>query len=119
MKNLIELTIKFPESETQTMILEKGSEAYKQMIDWAEINEGVTSEKPYLNEKLMLWALRGILSTNQWEEIDWLVNLHDECEQYPHVDEDGLKDIMFETIEKADQFIRNQVWQAIMENINA
>ena len=50
MKNLIELTITFPESETQTMILEKGSEAYKQMIDYAEINEGVTSEKPYLNE---------------------------------------------------------------------
>ena len=50
MKNLIELTITFPESETQTMILEKGSEAYKQMIDYAEINEGTTSEKPHLNE---------------------------------------------------------------------
>ena len=121
MNHLIELTITFPESETQIMILEKGSEAYNQMIDYAEINEGVTSEceKVLYNEKLMLWALRGILSTNRWEEIDWLVNLHDECEQYPHVGEDGLKDIMFETIEKSDQFIRNQVWQAIMENINA
>lgn len=50
MKELIQLTITFPVSETQIMILEKGSEAYKQMIDYAEINEGVTSEKPYLNE---------------------------------------------------------------------
>jgi len=49
MKNLIELTITFPESETQTMILEKGSEAYKQMIDYAEINEGTISEKPHVN----------------------------------------------------------------------
>jgi len=49
MKNLIQLTITFPESETQTMILEKGSEAYKQMIDYAQINEGVTSEKPHIN----------------------------------------------------------------------
>ena len=49
MKNLIKLTITFPESETQTMILEKGSEAYNQMLAYAEINEGVTSEKPYLN----------------------------------------------------------------------
>ena len=49
MKHLIQLTITFPESETQTMILEKGSEAYKQMIDYAEINEGVTSEKPHVN----------------------------------------------------------------------
>ena len=49
MKNLIQLTITFPESETQIMILEKGSEAYKQMIDYAEINEGVTSEKPQFN----------------------------------------------------------------------
>ena len=48
MNKLIELTITFPESETQTMILEKGSEAYKQMIDYAEINEGVTSEKPHV-----------------------------------------------------------------------
>jgi hypothetical protein len=49
MKNLIQLTITYPESETETMILEKGSEAYKQMIDFAEINEGVTSEKPHVN----------------------------------------------------------------------
>ena len=49
MKNLIELTITFPESETQIMILEKGSEAYNQMLDYAEINEGVTSEKPHVN----------------------------------------------------------------------
>ena len=49
MKNLIELTITFPESETQNMILEKGSEAYKQMLDYAEINEGTTSEKPHVN----------------------------------------------------------------------
>lgn len=49
MKNLIQLTITFPESETQNMILEKGSEAYKQMLDYAEINEGVTSEKPHVN----------------------------------------------------------------------
>ena len=49
MKHLVQLTITFPESETQNMILEKGSEAYKQMIDYAEINEGVTSEKPHVN----------------------------------------------------------------------
>ena len=49
MKNLIKLTITFPESETQTMILEKESEAYKQMIDYAEINGSVTSEKPHVN----------------------------------------------------------------------
>ena len=49
MKNLIQLTITYPESETETMILEKGSEAHKQMIDYAEINEGVTSEKPHVN----------------------------------------------------------------------
>ena len=49
MNKLIELTITFPESETQTMILEKGSEAYKQMIDYSEINEGVTSETPHVN----------------------------------------------------------------------
>jgi len=35
MSKLIELTITFPESKTQIMILEKGSEAYKQMIDYA------------------------------------------------------------------------------------
>ena len=49
MKNLRELTITFPESETQVMILEKGSDAYKQMLDYAEINEGETSEKPHVN----------------------------------------------------------------------
>ena len=49
MNHLIELTITFPESETQIMILEKGSEAYNQMIDYAEINEGTTSEKPHVN----------------------------------------------------------------------
>jgi hypothetical protein len=49
MKELVELTITFPESETQNMILEKNSEAYKQMIDYAEINEGTTSEKPHVN----------------------------------------------------------------------
>jgi len=76
-------------------------------------------EETKIDEKIMLWTLRGILSTNRWEEIDWLVNLHDECKQYPHEDEDGLKDLMFESVEKADPFIRNQVWQAIMENINA
>lgn len=49
MKNLIQLTITFPESETQNMILEKGSEAYNQMLAYAEINEGVVSEKPHVN----------------------------------------------------------------------
>jgi len=68
MKNLIQITITFPESETQTMILEKGSDVYKQMIDWAETNEGVTSEKPYLNEidhSIICVALQHYIDENE------------------------------------------------------
>ncbi len=68
MRNLIELTITFPESETQIMILEKGSEAYKQMLDYAEINEGSTSEKPYLNEidhSIICVALQHYIDENE------------------------------------------------------
>ena len=119
MNKLVELTIDYYDGNTETMVVTKESNAYMTMLEYAKQNDYAIDEKPYFDEKIMPWALRGILSTNQWEEIDWLVNLHDECKQYPHVDEDGLKDIMFECIEKADQFIRNQVWQAIMENINA
>ena len=68
MKNLIQLTIKFPESETQTMILEKESEAYKQMLDYAEINEGEISEKPYLNDidhSIICVALQHYIDENE------------------------------------------------------
>ena len=84
----------------------------------------------------MLWALRGILSTNRWEEIDILVDEYELVKQSlrednidaheshgldidPTPSDSEIKDALFCNIDASIEDYRNQVWQAIMENINA
>ena len=92
--------------------------------------------KVLYNEKLMKWALRGILSTNQWEEIDILADEYDLVKQTLRADnidaheshgldidptpyDSEIKDVIFCNIDASNEDFRNQVWQAIMEFINA
>jgi len=136
MKDLITLTITYDDNKREAMVLSKNSEAHRAMRAYAKQNDYAIDEKPYYDEKLMLWALRGILSTNRWEEIDILVDEYEIVKQAlrsdnldaheshgldidPTPSDSEIKDAIFSNIEASDGDYRNQVWQAIMENINA
>ena len=121
--NLVKLTIKFPEGDNQVMVLEKDSEAYKHMLIYAETNEGETSEKPHLDEKLMAWVLRGFLSTNTWEDIDSLYDAYPERRDDLSVDDykpsrDEVLDKVFEYFtEDAEEGERRKLWEEINKHI--
>ena len=131
MKNLIQLTIKFPESETQTMIMEKESEAYKQMLAYAEQNDYPIAEENYHDEKLMAWVLRGFLSINTWENIDSLVEQYDlQCDELrarnlddyhgddPTPSRDEVLDKVFQYFtEDAEEGERRKLWEEINKYI--
>ena len=139
MKDLVQLTIDYGDGhykDIESMIVTKESNAYATMLAYAEQNDYAIDEKPYYDEKLMLWVLRGILSTNQWEEIDILVDEYEIVKQAlrsdnldahkshgldidPTPSDSEIMDAIFSGIEASDGDYRNQVWQAIMEFINA
>tara|TARA_R110002020_G_scaffold292426_1_gene507854 strand:+ start:253 stop:663 length:411 start_codon:yes stop_codon:yes gene_type:complete len=136
MKHLVQLTIDYYNGNTETMVVTKESNAYMTMLEYAKQNDYAIDEKPYYDEKLMLWALRGILSTNRWEEIDILVDEYEIVKQTlrsdnldaheshgldidPTPSDSEIKDALFCNIDASIEDYRNQVWQAIMENINA
>ena len=136
MKDLVQLTIDYYDGNTETMVVTKESNAYMTMLDYAKQNDYAIDEKPYYDDKLMLWALRGILSTNRWEEIDILVDEYELVKQTlrednidaheshgldidPTPSDSEIKDALFCNIDASIEDYRNQVWQAIMENINA
>jgi len=80
MNDLVKLTIDYGDGhykEIETMVVTKESNAYATMLAYAEQNEYAIAEEPYYNEKHMQWVLRGILSTNAWENIDELVEQYD------------------------------------------
>jgi len=80
MNDLVKLTIDYGDGhykEIETMVVTKESNAYATMLAYAEQNEYAIAEEPYYNEKQMQWVLRGILSTNAWEDIDELVEQYD------------------------------------------
>ncbi len=135
MKDLVQLTIDYYDGNTETMVVTKESNAYITMLEYAKQNDYAIDEKPYYDDKLMLWALRGILSTNQWEEIDILVDEYEIVKQTLRADnidaheshgldidptpsDSEIKDALFCNIDASIEDYRNQVWQA-MENINA
>ena len=136
MKDLVQLTIDYYDGKTEVMVVTKESNAYMTMLEYAKQNDYAIDEKPYYDEKLMLWALRGILSTNRWEEIDILVDEYEIVKQAlrsdnldaheshgldidPTPSDSEIKDALFCNIDASIEDYRNQVWQAIMENINA
>lgn len=78
--NLVELTIDYGDGhykDIEKMVVTKESNAYMTMLEYAEQNDYAIAEEPYYNEKQMQWVLRGILSTNAWEDIDELVEQYD------------------------------------------
>jgi len=80
MNDLVKLTIDYGDGhykEIETMVVTKESNAYATMLAYAEQNDYAIAEEPYYNEKQMQWVLRGILSTNAWEDIDELVEQYD------------------------------------------
>jgi len=80
MNDLVQLTIDYGDGhykEIETMVVTKESNAYATMLAYAEQNDYAIAEEPYYNEKHMQWVLRGILSTNAWENIDELVEQYD------------------------------------------
>jgi hypothetical protein len=80
MNDLVQLTIDYGDGhykEIETMVVTKESNAYATMLAYAEQNDYAIAEEPYYNEKHMQWVLRGILSTNAWEDIDGLVEQYD------------------------------------------
>ena len=136
MKDLVQLPIDYYDGNTETMVVTKESNAYITMLEYAKQNDYAIDEKPYYDDKLMLWALRGILSTNRWEEIDILVDEYELVKQTlrsdnldaheshgldidPTPSDSEIKDALFCNIDASIEDYRNQVWQAIMENINA
>jgi len=80
MNDLVKLTIDYGDGhykEIETMVVTKESNAYATMLAYAEQNDYAIAEELYYNEKHMNWVLRGILSTNAWENIDELVEQYD------------------------------------------
>lgn len=136
MKDLVQLTIDYYDGNTENMVVTKESNAYMTMLEYAKQNDYAIDEKPYYDDKLMLWALSGILSTNRWEEIDILVDEYELVKQTlrsdnldahkshgldidPTPSDSEVKDALFCNIDASIEDYRNQIWQAIMENINA
>lgn len=85
MNDLVQLIIDYGDGHEEAMVVTKESNAYATMLAYAEQNDYAIAEEPYYNEKHMAWVLRGILSTNAWENIDELV------EQY-NLQSDALRE---------------------------
>ena len=134
MNDLVKLTIDYGDGhykEIETMVVTKESNAYATMLAYAEQNEYAIAEEPYYNEKHMQWVLRGILSTNAWENIDELVeqydlqrdelrerNLDDYRGDDPTPSKDEVLDSLFKYFtEDAEEGERHKLWNAINQYI--
>jgi len=102
------------------------------MQQWyAKQNDYAIDEKPYYDEKLMQWVLRGFLSTNTWENIDELVeqynlqsdalrerNLDDYRGDDPTPSGDEILDKVFEYFtEDTEEGERHKLWDEINQYI--
>jgi hypothetical protein len=134
MNDLVQLTIDYGDGhykEIETMVVTKESNAYATMLAYAEQNDYAIAEEPYYNEKHMQWVLRGILSTNAWENIDELVeqydlqrdelkerNLDDYRGDDPTPSRDEVLDKVFEYFtEDAKEGERRKLWEEINQYI--
>ena len=134
MNDLVKLTIDYGDGhykEIETMVVTKESNAYATMLAYAEQNDYAIAEEPYYNEKQMQWVLRGILSTNAWEDIDELVeqydlqrdelrerNLDDYRGDDPTPSRDEVLDSLFKYFtEDAKEGERHKLWNAINQYI--
>jgi hypothetical protein len=125
MNDLVKLTIDYGDGhykEIETMVVTKESNAYATMLAYAEQNDYAIAEEPYYNEKHMQWVLRGILSTNAWEQIDSLYDAYlERCDLI--VDDrkpsrDMVLDKIFEYFtEDAKEGERRNLWLEINQYI--
>ena len=137
MNDLVKLTIDYGDGhykEIETMVVTKESNAYATMLAYAEQNDYAIAEEPYHNENYMQWVLRGILSTNAWEDIVILTDEYDLVKQTLRADnidthkshgldvdptpsDSEIKDALFSNIDASVEDYRNQVWSAINQYI--
>ena len=123
MNDLVKLTIDYGDGNEETMVVTKESNAYATMLAYAEQNDYAIAEEPYYNEKHMQWVLRGILSTNAWEQIDSLYDAYPERRDDLSVDDykpsrDEVLDKVFEYFtEDAKEGERRNLWLEINQYI--
>jgi len=123
MNDLVKLTIDYGDGNEETMVVTKESNAYATMLAYAEQNDYAIAEEPYYNEKHMQWVLRGILSTNAWEQIDSLYDAYPERRDDLSVDDykpsrDEVLDKVFEYFaEDASEEQKCKLWYEINQYI--
>jgi len=118
MNDLVKLTIDYGDGhykEIETMVVTKESNAYATMLAYAEQNEYAIAEEPYYNEKQMQWVLRGILSTNAWEQIDSLYDAYPERRDDLSVDD--YKPSRDEVLDKVFEYFTEDAKEGEMRNL--